>query len=127
MKLLLCIIACLLPIPSSAQNLKTMNLTVTKITRKQIATPACNNCGLTTTVEAHTATANFVLVCESHTFPDHMKNNTVCSQLETGVYEVRRPDPDWIIFWPEKSVSEPGANHVEYSVIVEEARDREHN
>jgi hypothetical protein len=122
MKLLLCLILCLPPIPSSAQSSKTITLTVTKVTRKRTATPACDNCGYVTTVEAHTGTANFVLVCESHVFPDRMKNNTVCAQFETGVYEVRRLEPDWIIFWTEKSVDEPGAHHLDYAVIVEEAR-----
>ncbi len=127
MKFLLCLILCLMPISISAQYSRTITLTVTKITRKRTATPACENCGYVTTVEAHTAKANFVLVCESHVFPNRMKNNTVCAQFETGVYEVRMLEPDLITFWPEKSVSEPGAYHQDYSIIVEEARAQERN
>jgi hypothetical protein len=54
---------------AGAQYPKTITLTVTKITRVQKETPACDNCATITTVEAHTATANVVLVCESNLYP----------------------------------------------------------
>ena len=122
MKLLILMIACLIPIPSSSQSQKTISLTVTKITRKQTDTPACENCGSITTVEAHTPTANFILVCEAHRFPDRPKNNTFCPQFNTGVHEVRMIEPDLISFWPEKQIDPPLGYQLYFSVVVEEAR-----
>ena len=122
MKLLLAVILWLTPLSAFAQYPKTMTLTVTKITRVEKDTPACNNCATITTIEAHTATANFVLVCESNLFPEHLENNTVCSQFETGVYQSRMLSPEVISFWLDNERGETGAGRVLYSVKVEEAR-----
>jgi hypothetical protein len=122
MKLLLAVILCLTPLSAFAQYPKTMTLTVTKITRAEKETPACANCGEITTVEAHTATANFVMVCESNLFPEHSENDTVCSQFETGVYQARMLSPEVITFWPDNERGATGGRRVLYSVKVEEAR-----
>ncbi len=110
-----------------AQYPKPITLTVTKITRERKPTPVCDNCGYVTTIEAHSATASFILVCESRIFPEHPQNNSVCAQFETGVHEARMLEADLITFWPQNSVSERGAHHEYYAVIVEEARAGEHN
>jgi hypothetical protein len=107
---------------ASAQYPKTITLTVTKITRVEKETPACGNCATTTTVEAHTATANFILVCESNLFPEHMENNSVCSQFETGTYQARMLGPEVVTFWLDDSPGTKAARRVLYSVRVEEAR-----
>jgi hypothetical protein len=122
MKVFLLAIFWLMPTIVLAQYPKPITLTVTKITRERKPTPACDNCGYVTTIEAHSTTASFILVCESRIFPKHPQNNSVCAQLETGAYEVRMLEADLITFWPEKSTSERGAYHEDYSVIVEEAR-----
>jgi hypothetical protein len=122
MKLFLAVFLCFAPISAFAQYPKTIALTVTKITRVEKDTPACGNCATITTLEAHTATANFVLVCQSNFYPEHAENDTVCSQLETGAYQARMLSPEVITFWPDNSSGEKGARRVLYSVRVEEAR-----
>ena len=88
----------------------------------QKETPACDNCRTITTVEAHTATANFVPVCESNLYPEHMENNSVCTQFETGTYQAKMLGPEVITFWPDASSGTQGAKRILYSVRVEEAR-----
>jgi len=124
MKLLLTVILCLTPLSAFAQYPKTISLTVTKITRAEKETSACGNCGKITTIEAYSATAKFVLVCESNDFPEHSENNTVCTQFETGVYQARMFSPDVISFWPDNSLGTQGARRILYSVKVEEAREK---
>ena len=109
---------------ANAQYPKPISLTVTKITRVEKESPACANCTLITTVEAHTATAGFVLVCESNSYPEHPENNSVCSQFETGTYQARMLSPEVITFWPDNSSGEQGARRILYSVRVEEAREK---
>lgn len=127
MKYLLAVLLALTIVPAAvAQYPKTITLTVTKISRTERATPACDNCATLTTIEAHTATANFVMTCEATVFPDHSENNTVCAQLETGVYQATMLRPEVVTFWPiNKATREPGANPILYSVRVEEARTKQ--
>jgi hypothetical protein len=125
MRSMLATIFCFMQVVVSSEYPKPITLTVTKITRARKPTAACDNCGYVTTVEAYSATASFILVCESHMFPDKPKNNTVCTQFETGAHEARLLEADLISFWPEKSVSGPWSNHEDYSVVVEEVRPRE--
>src|SRR5271165_3513171 len=82
-----------------AQYPKMISLTVTKITRTDIAFESCDNCGMLTTIEAHSATANFILTCQSFMPIGHAENNSVCAQMETGVYPARRINPELISFW----------------------------
>lgn len=113
---------CLAPFSTFAQYPKNITLTVTKITRTEKDSPACNNCATITTIEAHTATANFVLVCESNIYADHSENNTACSQFETGTYQAKMLSPALISFWPDNSSGAESAIRVLYAVKVEEAR-----
>ncbi|HTQ61139.1 MAG TPA: hypothetical protein VMI32_12995 [Candidatus Solibacter sp.] len=53
-----------------------------------------------------------------------MKDNTVCAQLETGTYKARMLEPEMVTFWAENSSDAPGAYHLDYSVVVEETRER---
>ena len=122
-KLLLAVLIALTVVPAAAaQYPKTITLTVTKISRTEKPTQLCDNCARLTTVEAHTATANFVLTCEATMYPDHSENNTVCTQFETGVYLATMLSPEVISFWPKTVTRTPGANPILYSVRVEEAR-----
>lgn len=122
MRSILIMAFCLTSITVSAEYPKTITLTVTKITREQKPSAACDNCRSVTTVEAHNSTASFIMVCESLFFPKHPENSSVCAQFETGVHEVRKLDADLVSFWPEKSASERGAIHEYYSILIEEAR-----
>src|SRR5271169_2847271 len=81
-----------------AQYPKTLTLTVTKITRTPKDTGGCTGCTTVTTVEAHTATGNFVLVCEATIFSGHMENNLVCTQFETGIYQAKMLSPEVVDF-----------------------------
>ena len=122
MKVSIAMLLCLVPHLAFAQYPKTITLTVTKISRIPKDTPNCDGCATVTTVEAHTAAANFVMTCESTLFVDHPENNLVCSQFETGVYQARMLSPEVISFWPDNSPGTEGARRVLYSVRVEEAR-----
>ena len=122
MKLLLAALLLTVCLPvAQAQYPKTISLTVTKITRTPKDTADCTGCTVTT-VEAHTAAANFVLVREATDFIGHTENNLVCTQFETGTYPARMLSPEVVDFSPQEAARTAGGNRVLYSVRVEETR-----
>jgi hypothetical protein len=85
-----------------AQYPKTITLTVTRITRAQKPTPNCDNCATEITVEAHTATANFVLSCtEGISLSTTDTKPAICAHFEVGQYQAVMPTPDVVNLWPE--------------------------
>ena len=108
---------------AAAQYPKTITLTVTRITRIQKDLPGadCDNCVTVTSVEAHTATANFVITCEATLFTNG--NSTLCASFEIGSYEVARLSPEVISFWPQEAPQDkPNAHPTLFTVRVEEMR-----
>jgi hypothetical protein len=108
---------------ASAQYPKTITLTVTRITRVDKATPACNNCATEITVEAHTATVNFVLSCTENMYPQSPENRTMCAHFETGQYQVVMPSPEIVNFWKEPPPK--GTTAPVFTVRMEEARGKD--
>ena len=127
MKILLALFLCATQVVVSSEYPKQITLTVTKVTRERKPSSGCDTCGFVVTVEAHNATASFILVCKSYWVPSRPKNNSACAQFGTGMHEAKMLAADLISFWPERSASEPWENREDYSVVVEEARTRECN
>jgi hypothetical protein len=107
---------------AQAQYPKTISLTITKITRTQKNTAACDNCATITTLEVHTETANLILTCEADLYPEHSENNSYCAQFEPGTYKARRLSPEVVSFFPPDAEGTSGQNLVLYTVVVEEMR-----
>jgi len=124
MKSLLATVCCFASVFVSAEYPKPITLIVTKITRERRPTGECGTCGYLTTVEAHSPTARFTLVCESYWVPRRPENNSVCAQFETGVHEAQRLEADLISFWPENFTSGPGIPREFYSVVEETRLDQ---
>jgi hypothetical protein len=96
-------------------------MTVTRVTRTQKTEPE----GASVThlkVEVHTATANFVLECESIIFPSPNADVLNCADLEPGTYEARMLSPAVVSLWPKEAVNEGKQKLVLYTVTLEEAR-----
>jgi hypothetical protein len=105
---------------AQAQYPRPLTLYVTRITRTLKAAPNCDNCVTGITLEAHTATVNFVLVCDANTFPNLPESRRICAQMELGTYEATRISVDSISFWtdpPDKQHPRPA-----YTIAVDEAR-----
>lgn len=122
--LVLATLVSLCPIVCVAQYPKQITLTVTKITRTSEFFSDCLNCIHITTVEAHTATAQFLLICKAYTYPSKPKRNSVCAKFETGTYVAKMWEPDEVSFWPDNSYGGPGEYHNDYAVLLEQARDK---
>jgi hypothetical protein len=84
----------------------------------------CDNCGTITTIEGHTDTANLVMSCESFMPIGHPENNSVCAQMEFGVYRARRISAELISFWADDKAPPDGPRLHIYSVKMEELRDK---
>jgi hypothetical protein len=90
------------PFALTQQYPKTITLTVTRITRVQKPTPSCDNCATEITVEAHTATANFVLSCvEGISLSNTDAKLAVCAHFEVGEYQAVMPTPEVVNLWPD--------------------------
>jgi hypothetical protein len=103
MRYLLAVLLALTAAPFTlAQYPKTITLTVTRITRVQKPTSNCDNCATEITVEAHTATANFVLSCtEGISLSTTDNKPAICAHFEVGQYQAVMPTPDVVNLWPE--------------------------
>ena len=125
MKFILAVVLALIVVPlAAAQYPKTITLTVTRIERNQKPFASCDNCTTVMTVEAHSNTTNYVLICESSLIVDHPENDSTCARFETGVYQARRLSPEALTFWPDDISAENGKRRVLFSVVVEEMRPR---
>jgi len=110
-----------LPCVVSAQYPKTLTLTVTRVTRMAKTDPETNTFITELKVEAHTATANLVLECESReSAPPGAQLN--CADIEIGSYEARRLSPSVVSLWPKDAVGDDKHHLLLYAITLEEVR-----